>query len=128
MEIEKRPLITNSLLKYIYVGLSVGGTVTLACNAYLDMQQIAQDKHHNDPESEAAAAFVAASAFGYCLSKLVYHFWFIPTKQQTTNGTHKQPKIKNRKAINNEKWKKAVKTANRKRDRSARKNGKIKGF
>jgi hypothetical protein len=128
METEKKPIISNSFLKYLFIGLSTGGTLTLACNAYQDMQQIAEDKHHTDPESEAALAFVAATTIGYCVSRFVYNFWFNPTKKQTANiPLQIQPKKKH-KTIYQKNFQKAVKLANSKHDKATRKNSKLRNF
>jgi len=122
MEIEKKPLITNPILKYLYVGLSVGGTLTLACNVYQDMQVIAQDKQHDDPESEATAAFLAAAAFGCCISKLLYNFWFTPiTRQAAKIPIKKQSntfKKKSKKTLQQKILQRTVQIASRKKDKS----------
>ncbi len=122
METENKSIISNSFLKYLFIGLSTGGTLTLACSAYQDMQHIAKDKHHTDPETEATLAFLAATTIGYCVSKFVYNFWFSPTKKQapTIHVQTQSNRFKKQKKKNNlEKvWRITVKKANRRKDKS----------
>jgi hypothetical protein len=110
----------NFLGKCCYVGGYALGITSIAGYAALKIMNIAEEHHHQDPVSEATAAFLLTGAIGAFIGKASYDFYsYLSSHSQPANiiSGPSNKYLKNKNATHEQKnLRKEIKTANKKRD------------